>query len=185
MPIGLSLEILRHRFDQEWIVVMAGIAYLVSQVTILIILGPIAETMFRLQLSGVSAADYISVFGAWQESGEIAFYRAHLILDDIHWVWYAIFFTALLSLLFNRCDVPASWNWILLLPVGSGLLDWFENKLQHVFLSTSNFTTIFDPLPLISTLASNIKWLLALSYIAISIVLLLRLRTGSASKVSV
>ena len=184
MPIGLSLEILRHRFDQKWIIVTAGIAYLISQLTILIILGPIAEAMFRLQLLGVSASDYISAFTAWQQSGEIAYYRAHFILDDCHWLWYSIFFTALLAFLFNRCDVPANRNWFLLLPFASGFLDWFENRLQHVFLNTSDFTTIFDPLPLASTLASGAKWLLALSYISVSVVLLLRLQAGTTSKVS-
>lgn len=175
---GLSLDVLRHRFDQGWIITAAGLAYVVSQATILVILGPIADAMFRLQLLGVSASEYVAVFGAWQASGEIAFYRAHFVLDDVHWVWYSVFFTALLSRLFNRFEVSPAWNWILLLPVASGLLDWFENRLQHVFLSADEFTTIVDPLPLVSTLASDTKWLLALCYVAISLVLLARIRAG-------
>ena len=40
------------------------------------------------------------------------------------------------------------------------MADWLENQFQHFFLSDPRLTTIVDPLPLISTLASNLKWLL-------------------------
>jgi len=63
----------------------------------------------------------------------------------------------------------------LLLPLASGLLDWFENHLQHVFLSSSDFSTIVDPLPLFSTIASDTKWVLALTYVMLSAVLLVRI----------
>ena len=46
-------------------------------------------------------------------------------------------------------------------------LDWFENRFQHLFLSTTDFTTVVDPLPLLSTVASDLKWLLAASYVVI------------------
>jgi len=171
----LSLDTLRAELGRTWIIVLFGIAYLVSQVTIILILGPIEDAMLKLQLTGISVTDYVSVFGAWEASGDMAFYRAHFILDDVHWIWYSVLFTAVLCRLFDRFQISSARNWFLLLPLASGLLDWYENRLQHVFLSSSDFATIIDPLPLFSTLASDLKWLLALLYMGITIVLVARL----------
>ena len=171
----MSLDNLRRELGRTWIVVFFGLAYLVSQVTIIIILGPIEDAMIKLQVSGTTATDYLSVFSAWEASGDMALYRAHFLLDDVHWVWYTIFFSALLSRLFDRFNVPSERNWFLLLPLASGLLDWYENHLQHVFLSSVDFSSIIDPLPLYSTLASDAKWILSLMYVGTIIVLLARL----------
>ena len=174
----LSLENLRRELGQTWVIALFGMAYLISQVTIIIILGPIEDAMLNLQVSGTSVADYAAVFGAWEASGDMAFYRAHFILDDVHWIWYTIFFTALLCRLFDRFEISSSRNWFLVLPLASGLLDWYENRLQHIFLSAEDFTTIIDPLPLYSTLASDVKWVLALLYLGTTIVLVARLAFG-------
>jgi len=171
----MSLDSLRRELGRTWIITLFGIAYLVSQVTIIIILGPIEDVMLKLQMTGTSVADYMSVFGAWEASGDMAFYRAHFILDDVHWIWYTIFFTALLCRLFDRFEISSTRNWFLVLPLASGLLDWYENRLQHIFLSAEDFTTIIDPLPLYSTLASDVKWVLALLYLGTTIVLVTRL----------
>ena len=178
MTNNISLDKLRQQLGQIWIIVLFGIAYLVSQVTIIIILGPIEDAMMKLQVTGVSVADYMSVFGAWQASGDMAFYRAHFLLDDFHWVWYTVLFTAVLCRLFDRFEISSERNWFLLLPLASGLLDWYENRLQHVFLSSADFSTIIDPLPLYSTLASDVKWVLALLYLGTTIVLMARLALG-------
>ena len=184
MTNGISLDNLRRELGQTWIIALFGLAYLVSQVTIIVILGPIGDAMIKLQTTGISVTDYLSVFGAWQASGDMAFYRAHFILDDVHWIWYTVTFTALLCRLFDRFQVAGKRNWFLLFPLASGLLDWYENRLQHIFLSADDFSTIIDPLPLYSTLASDIKWLLALSYIAVTLVLAGQLILGKSRRVS-
>jgi len=178
----MSLDKIRQQLGRTWIIVLFGFAYVVSQVTILIILGPIEHSMLKLQLTGFSVADYVSVFSAWEASGDMAYYRAHFILDDVHLIWYSVLFTALLSRLFDRFEVPGNRNWFLLLPLASGLLDWYENRLQHVFLSSDDLAMIIDPLPLYSTLASDIKWLLALTYIGATIVLAVRLKMRSGHR---
>ena len=127
--------------------------------------------MIKLQVTGTSVADYVSVFSAWKSSGDMAFYQAHFILDDVHWIWYVVLFTALLCRLFNRFKISQAHNWFLLMPLASGLLDWYENRLQHVFLSSTDFSTIIHPLPLFSTLASDVKWVLALVYMVATLVL--------------
>ena len=172
----------RRLIDQTWLIALFACVYVVSQTTIILILGPIEDAMMRLQTTGTAVADYVSVFGVWQSTGDMAFYRAHFVLDDVHWIWYTVLATALLSRLFNRLDVSQSNNWVLALPLASGLLDWFENRLQHVFLSNPDFSTIIHPLPLISTLASDIKWLLALGYIGAILILSGRLLLRSENK---
>jgi hypothetical protein len=175
----MSLENLRRELGRTWIIVLFGFAYLVSQVTILVILGPIEDAMLMLQVSGTSATDYLAVFRAWEASGDMAYYRAHFLLDDFHWVWYTVFLTAVLCRLFDRFNISSERNWFLVLPLASGLLDWYENHLQHVFLSSADFSTIIDPLPLYSTLASDIKWTLSLLYLGTTVVLLARLAFGA------
>ena len=175
MTDALSLANLRTELGRTWLITLFGIAYAISQITIVVILGPIEDAMLKLQTTGVSVADYISVFGAWEASGEMAFYGAHFIFDDFHWVFYTIFLTTALCRLFDRFEISSDRNWFLLLPLASGLLDWYENHLQHVFLSSPDFSTIIDPLPLFSTLASDVKWILSIAYIGTAIVLTLRL----------
>jgi hypothetical protein len=171
MTEALSLANLRRELGRTWLIALFGIAYIISQVTIIMILGPIEDAMVKLQITGVSVGEYLAVFRSWEESGEMAFYRAHFILDDVHWIWYAGLFTTVLCRLFDRHGVGHKYDWVLLLPLGSGLLDWYENQLQHVFLSASDFATIVDPLPLFSTVASDVKWLFSAIYILLTIVL--------------
>lgn len=171
MTDSLSLPALRRGLGHTWLIALFGIAYAISQITIIVILEPIADAMIKLQMTGLSVGDYLTVFRDWEESGGMDFYRAHFILDDVHWIWYAGFFTALLCRLFERVGVGHKYDWVLVLPLGSGLLDWYENHLQHVFLSAPDFATIVDPLPLFSTIASDVKWLFAAIYVLLSVVL--------------
>ena len=174
MKDAFSLATIRCELGRPWLIALFGIAYVISQATIIVILGPIEDAMIKLQTTGFSASDYLTVFRAWDASGEMALYRAHFILDDYHWIWYAFLFTTLISWLFERQEIAHKYNWVLLLPMASGLLDWYENHLQHVFLSTSDYSTIIDPLPLFSTLASDVKWIFALAYIGLTLILIVR-----------
>ena len=71
-------------------VVLFGIAYVISQATIIVILSPIEDAMMKLQTTGFSASDYLAVFRAWEASGQMALYRAHFILDVYHWILYLV-----------------------------------------------------------------------------------------------
>ena len=178
MTDALSLANLRNELGRTWLITLFGIAYVISQITIIVILGPIEDAMIKLQTTGTTATDYVAVFNAWEASGDMAFYRAHFLLDDVHWIWYTMFLTSALCRLFDHFEISSDRNWFLLLPLASGLLDWYENHLQHIFLSAADFRTIIDPLPLLSTLASDVKWVLALLYLGTIIVLVARLAFG-------
>ena len=183
-PGPLSWIRLRAALGQTWLINLFGVAYLVSQVTILIIVEPLGSQFPELQCFGFTAERYVEVFRHWQETGVMAAYRAHFVLDDVHWVWYAGLFTCLLCRLFERHGLPHRLDGLLLLPLASGLLDWYENHLQHVFLSAPDFSTIVDPLPLLSTLASDLKWVLVSIYVVLAAALLLKKPSRRTSPVS-
>lgn len=170
--MALTIRSLSQSLGRTWLIVLFGLAYLVSQLAILVTIDQIGSELLRLQCFGFSAAETLRIFRAWQEIGALDAYRAHFLLDDVHWFWYAGFFTALLGRLFERRGVTHRLDWILVLPLASGLLDFFENKIQQVFLGTPDFSMIVDPLPLISTAASDLKWLLVLVYMGTTVVLL-------------
>jgi hypothetical protein len=176
----LSLSRLRPALASTWLLGVFGAAYLVSQVTILIIVAPLGGALLELQCLGFSSEKYLAAFRHWEATGAMAAYRAHFVLDDVHWLWYSAFFTALLCRLFERHRLSHRLDWLLVLPLASGLLDWYENHIQHVFLGSSDYSTIVDPLPLLSTLASDAKWLLAAGYTLLVAVLLAKRRRGAA-----
>ena len=93
MTDALSLANLRNELGRTWLITLFGIAYVISQITIIVILGPIEDAMIKLQTTGTTVADYLAVFNAWEASGDMAFYRAHFLLDDVHWIWYTMFLT--------------------------------------------------------------------------------------------
>jgi len=66
MTDALSLVNLRTELGRTWLITLFGIAYAISQITIVVILGPIEDAMLKLQTTGVSVTDYVSVFGAWE-----------------------------------------------------------------------------------------------------------------------
>jgi hypothetical protein len=146
-----------------------------------VIVAPLGSDMLRLQCLGFSADDYRQMLRGWQDAGVLGAYRAHFLLDDVHWIWYSLFFTAVLCRLFERRAVNPRHDWILLLPLVSGLLDAFENRLQHVFLSTPDFSQVVDPLPAFSTVASDLKWGLVLLYVGVALALLAGIGTPAGS----
>jgi hypothetical protein len=181
--VTLTIRGLAHSLGRTWLIVALGITFLVSQLVIVVTLDGIAFDLLRLQCFGFSAAETVRVFRSWEANGALDAYRAHFVFDDVHWLWYSLFFTALLGRLFERRGVTRRLDWILVLPLASGLLDVVENEIQHVFLSTPDFSRIVDPLPLISTVASNLKWLLLLVYVGTTVVLMLSPRPPGPSQI--
>ena len=168
----------RRRLGQGWLIGLFGVAWLVSQTLILGILAPLGSEIAQLQTRAFRAADTLQILQGWKQRGVLDAYRAHFVLDDFHWLLYAGFFTTLLCRLFEESGISRRWNFVLALPLLSGLLDVVENTLQQRFIATPDFSAVVDPLPLVSTLASNGKWLLALLYVATSVSLLVRLARG-------
>lgn len=150
----------RRFLSHKGLLVLFGGIYVVSQVIIAVVVDPLVpERMVGLQVTGFTPEAYVAVFSAWEAEGVMAFYHGHLIFDDIHWVWYTIFLSVCLALSLDAARLSDRWNVVLLFPLIAGINDWFENGLQHVFLSAPGYQMIVDPLPAISTTASIVKWI--------------------------
>jgi hypothetical protein len=173
----LSLSRLRSTLAQRWLIVVFGVVYLVSQVTILVIVSPLGSELGRLQVSAFTADATVAIFRGWESAGLMDVYRSHFVLDDVHWVWYASLLTVVLCTLFERRRVPHRFDWVLVVPLLAGLCDAYENHLQHVFLASPDHAAIVDPLPLFSTVASLTKWTLAGGCVLLAVGLGLRGRS--------
>ena len=157
-------------------IALFGVAWLASQTAILWILAPLGSEIARLQTRSFRAEETLRILQDWEARGVLDAYRAHFVLDRFHPILYAGFFTALLCRLFEDLGVSRRWNFVLALPLLSGLLDGIENQIQLRFLASPDFSAVVDPLPIRSTLASDGKWLLVLAYAGASAVLLWRVR---------
>lgn len=175
-----SLESARAFLSHKGLLLFFGAIYLVSQVIIATIVDPLVpEQMVGLQITGFARADYLATFATWESEGVMAFYHAHLIFDDIHWIWYTMFLSVALALSLDAAQLSDRWNAVLVFPLVAGINDWFENGLQHVFLSGEGYQMVIDPLPAISTTASIIKWIFFLgSFVLIGGIQLSRLGKG-------
>ena len=169
MSFSQLLATLRERFGYLWLVLAFGAIYLISQVTIGVLLEHVDPAAIgKLQVSGFTASSYIETFTRWEASGVMAFYRAHFVVDGIHWLWYTLLLLSLLSLAMKKAQAPAHYNALLVLPMIAGPCDALENSIQKIFLSEPGYVTIVDPLPMISTLASITKWsLVAMASLAL------------------
>ena len=175
MSPSRGLDRVRERLASGWVLAVFGAIYLVSQVVIANLadrVGP--DEILALQTSGFTASDYRATFARWDAAGTMPFYRAHFVFDDLHWLWYALSLGALLALGLDAARLSRRWNPVLVIPFAAGLLDCLENGLQHVFLLQPDYVTVIDPLPAISTVASIVKWLLALSSLVLIVAFFVR-----------
>lgn len=174
-----SLAAIRTFFAHRGLLLLFGAIYITSQVIIATIVDPLVpDRMVGLQVTGFAPEAYRAMFSTWEAEGVMQAYHTHLIFDDIHWIWYTLFLTTALALSMDAARLSANWNRVLAFPLLAGTCDWFENGLQHIFLSGEGYSQIVAPLPAISTCASIIKWILFLgSFVLIAVFQAARLRS--------
>ncbi|WP_018353379.1 hypothetical protein [Longispora albida] len=168
MSAALSLSRIRSNVGVPWLAWVSGIVWAVSQTALAVLTIPLGSPgVFEVQCTFFTASQYLRHFGDLEARGLLGVYRSHLFIDGAHPLWYAVFATSLLALLANRARVTPRWDWILALPVASGLFDVLENSIQRVFLSDR--AAITDGLATIGTLCSLAKWTLVAFYIGTAI----------------
>jgi len=177
-----GLRTARSLLSHGGLLLLFGGIYAVSQVIIVTLVNPLVPaSMVALQLTGFTPADYMATFSGWQAEGTLPFYHAHLIFDDVHWIWYTIFLSVCLAKSLDAARLSDRWNIVLLFPLIAGINDGFENGLQHVFLSAPDYQMIIAPLPAISTSASITKWIFFVgSFLLIGLIQAHRLPSGWA-----
>lgn len=151
------LKKLREALKSGQIVLIFGIIYGISQVIIGIILFPVLTEIGALQTS-FSPEFVRDTLEAWRQSGELARYQQHFLVDFIHPVWYTIALTAGLANVFTMRSIPDRWNFFLLFPVIGGICDLIENISHQNFIG--NPDSITGAAVAISAAAAWIKWIL-------------------------
>lgn len=170
---------LRTHLAHGWLVILFGVIYVISQTIIISLLEQIGGPLIlTLQVTWFTAADYVATFSEWDAAGLMEIYRAHLVFDDFHAIWYAVLMAATLATLMKNTGAGDGWTKLLVIPFAAGFCDMVENGIQHIFLTGTSYSTIVDPLPAITTIMSITKWSLSLAALSLIAILLVRYVTG-------
>src|SRR3989338_5977590 len=164
---------LRQRLDSWTLIIVFGVIYFASQITIGVIVHPLGPDMLAVQTS-LSADAVRAIFARWEAAGLLGTYAAHYTLDMVHPLWYGVFLAALLAKGFNANGVAAKWNLLLLVPVVAALCDVTENLVHLSFLADR--ANITAAAVLFGNGAAMVKWLLAIGSVAAVIVLAMQAR---------
>lgn len=173
----MKLSSLRQWFNAGWLLPATGLLFVLSQTSLASIFERIGTTaLLRMQVSFFHAQDYLDYFQQLRGQGLLDLYASHLLIDNLHPLWYALFSTALLAVLMNRLAIDAKWNVLLALPWFAAGCDVIENHIQMVFLLGDQHIT--DALATLTTLASCLKWGAVLVYFPVALIWLIRLAFG-------
>ena len=155
--------------DSNLLIIIFGIIYFTAQFIIGSILHPLGVgNVLDLQTT-LSSDTFKEIASGWIASGQIAIYYKHFYFDNFHPIWYSIFLSLLIARAFKINGVSQSFNFIILTPFIAGACDLIENMMHLYFLSDLRRAT--PALVVLSGLATNTKWFLALSGVAIIFIL--------------
>ncbi|HOT46956.1 MAG TPA: hypothetical protein PLM53_18595 [Spirochaetota bacterium] len=148
------------------LVIISGLLYVISQATILIILGPLGTGQLKFQFS-FDAKSLADIITAWGETG-MAVFRDHFYMDFLHPVIYSSFMFFLLCYLRTKLpkseisrDIPLYF----LLPFAAAAVDLAENFLELAIIRQQ--TEIPGWMALMNGLLSSLKWGLSAACLAI------------------
>jgi hypothetical protein len=105
------------------------------------------------------------IASGWIASGQIGIYYKHFYFDNFHPIWYSIFLSLLIARTFKVNGVNPKFNFFILMPFIAGACDLIENAMHLYFLSDLKSAT--PALVALSGTATNTKWFLAFSGVAI------------------
>ena len=154
--------------DSNFLIAIFGILYFASQIKIASIVHPLGIDMLRIQTT-LSSETFKAIASGWIASGQINIYYQHFHYDNIHPLWYSIFLSLLIARTFKINGVNPKFNFIILTPFVAGICDLFENMMHLYFLADLNRAT--PALVALSGTATNTKWFLSLSGVALVSVL--------------
>ena len=155
--------------DSNTLIAIFGILYFASQIKIASIVQPLGIDMLRIQTT-LSSDTFKAIASGWIASGQINIYYQHFYYDNIHPLWYSIFLSLLIARTFKINGISPKVNFIILTPFVAGICDLFENMMHLYFLADLNRAT--PALVALSGTATNTKWFLSLSGVAIASILI-------------
>ena len=159
------LSAMLHRFAKGWLVF---ILFLLDMFFNIIVM-PMAEALMKFDGGGpgpldlrffTSPAKMFEIIDQYGEYNRIFYRNVELTADILYPIVYTLFFSLLISWLFQRGFDPASplqkWN---VLPFGAWLFDLLENIGIVTLLSIYPSTPV--ALALLTTLLTMVKWIFA------------------------
>ncbi|MEN6432396.1 MAG: hypothetical protein WA096_06555 [Smithella sp.] len=155
--------------DSNLIIAIFGIIYFASQIKIASIVHPLGIDMLRIQTT-LSSDSFKEIASGWIASGQIGLYYKHFYFDNFHPIWYSIFLSLLIARAFKINNINPKFNFFILTPFVAGVCDLIENMMHLYFLADLKRAT--PVLVALSGLATNTKWFLALSGVAIITILI-------------
>jgi hypothetical protein len=155
--------------DSNFLIALFAVIYFTSQIIIGSIMHPlgIADAL-RLQTT-FSSDTFKAIASGWVASGQVNIYYHHFKFDNFHPIWYSIFLSLLIARTFKINNINPKFNFIILTPFIAGICDFFENMMHLYFLADLNRAT--PALVALSGTATNTKWFLSLSGVALVSVL--------------
>jgi hypothetical protein len=150
--------------DSNILIAIFGILYFASQIKIASIVQPLGIDMLRIQMT-LSNDTFKEIASRWIASGQVNIYYQHFYYDNFHPLWYSIFLSLLIARTFKINNVSPKFNFIILTPFVAGICDLIENMMHLYFLADLNRAT--PALVALSGTATNTKWFLSLSGVAI------------------
>ena len=132
------------------------IIFLISQILIVTVAGPVAQDLLPLQLT-FSKANFLNIIKKWPKDG-IHYYTTHLYLDYLHAIIYSVLLASLLSISQKQTNTNSYKTLVLAFIPGAS--DWVENTI-HLF-AIANIHSLGNLPITISALFSWTKWLSAL-----------------------
>jgi hypothetical protein len=155
--------------DSNILMAIFGILYFASQLKIASIVHPLGIDVLRLQTT-LSSDTFKEIASRWIASGQIGIYYKHFYFDNFHPIEYSIFLSLLIARTFKINNVNPKFNFIILTPFIAGICDLIENMMHLYFLSDLQRAT--PALVALSGTATNTKWFLSLSGVAIVSILI-------------
>lgn len=155
--------------DSNVLIAIFGIIYFTSQLIISSIMNPLGIKDALILQTTFSNDTFKAIASGWIATGQIGIYYEHFYFDNFHPIWYSIFLSLLIARTFKINNTNPKFNFIILTPFIAGICDLIENMMHLYLLADLNRAT--PALVALSGTATNTKWLLALSGVAIVIVL--------------
>ena len=156
--------------DSNILIIIFGIIYFTSQFIIGSIIHPLGVSNVLALQTTLSSDTFKEIASGWIASGQIAIYYKHFYFDNFHPIWYSIFLSLLIARTFKINGISPSFNFIILTPFIAGVCDLIENMMHLYFLSDLRRAT--PALVAFSGTATNTKWFLSLSGVAIVSILI-------------
>lgn len=145
--------------ESPWLLRLIAVLYLISQITIGIILHPLGiKAVLRMQTT-TSARIMAEILDRWSADGQLVRFITHFYPDFLHPVWYGLLLVFLMFRILGNASVSRRWNYALFLPLIAAAMDYLENFLHLSFVFRRECLT--DITAAIAGVASMLKWVMA------------------------